>query len=134
MIGLKHGELVLYEHQIEWEQNATKTINDLKEILSDVVVDIQHIGSTSILQIIAKPVIDIAVAVRNFDDVLTLSSILETKGFIFRGWEGKGNERQPVYQCGEYITGEKDMRLMTHYIHIIKAESQQWRKDDVSVT
>ena len=123
-IGLKRGEVALYDHEIEWELNATKTIDKLKEIFGDVAVDIQHIGSTSIVHIKAKPIIDITVAVRDFDDVLALSPILENEGFFFRGWEGK--ERQPVFQCGEYVSGEKDMRLLTHYIHIIKADSQQW--------
>lgn len=123
-IGLKRGEVALYDHEIEWELNATKTIDKLKEIFGDVAVDIQHIGSTSIVHIKAKPIIDIAVAVRDFDDVLALSPILENEGFFFRGREGK--ERQPVFQCGEYVSGEKDMRLLTHYIHIIKADSQQW--------
>lgn len=63
MIGLKKGEIVLCEHQIHWELNAKSTINKLKEILGDIAIDIQHIGSTSIKNIKAKPVIDIIVGV-----------------------------------------------------------------------
>lgn len=124
MLGLNRGTIALFDHQQEWEDNATQTIEKLKNIFKNVAIDIQHVGSTSIVGIKAKPIIDIAVAVRDFDDVMALSPELESKGFIFRGWEGK--ERQPVFQCGEYISGEKDMRLLTHYIHIVKSDSQQW--------
>lgn len=54
----------------EWEIEAQNTIARLKEILGDVIKDIQHVGSTSILTIKAKPIIDIAVAVDQFDDIL----------------------------------------------------------------
>lgn len=63
MIGLKRGTVQLCEHKKEWEIEAQNTIARLKEILGDVIKDIQHVGSTSILTIKAKPIIDIAVAV-----------------------------------------------------------------------
>ena len=49
MIGLKRGTVKLCEHEREWELEAENTINRLKQILGDVIKDIQHVGSTSIL-------------------------------------------------------------------------------------
>lgn len=57
MIGLKRGTVQLCEHEKEWEIEAQNTIARLKEILGDVIKDIQHVGSTSILTIKAKPII-----------------------------------------------------------------------------
>ncbi len=71
MIGLKRGTVQLCEHEKEWEIEAQNTIARLKEILGDVIKDIQHVGSTSILTIKAKPIIDIALAVDDFDDILS---------------------------------------------------------------
>ena len=68
MIGLKRGTVQLCEHEKEWEIEAQNTIARLKEILGDLIKDIQHVGSTAILTIQAKPIIDIAVAVDEFDD------------------------------------------------------------------
>jgi len=124
-LGLKSGATGLSEHDPQWKVNAADTIKRLWDILGSTAKDIQHIGSTSICHIKAKPVIDIVVSVDNFDDVLELSPILENRGFIFRGWEGTEN-KQPVFQCGEYISEEKEMRILTHYIHIVKTESQAW--------
>ena len=116
ILGLKSGDVELVDHDPEWEVNAADTIKQLWDIFGLMAKDIQHVGSTAILHIKAKPVIDIAVAVWSFEEALALSPILEEKGFIFRGWEGK-DERQPVFQCGEYIPEEKDMRLLTQYIY-----------------
>ena len=81
MIGLKRGTVQLCEHEKEWEIEAQNTIARLKEILGDVIKDIQHVGSTSILTIKAKPIIDIAVAVDQFDDILACEKELKDAGF-----------------------------------------------------
>ncbi len=125
MLGLKRGEVVLYDHQSEWEEEAAATIKKLKEIFGDTAIDIQHVGSTAIRHIKAKPVIDIAVGVREFNDVLALSPALEEQGFICVGWENNG-EIHPMYQCGEFVFGEKLPRVLTHFIHIVIADSEQW--------
>ncbi len=65
-IGLKRGEVAIENHQIEWEFSAKNTIDILKNTLNNDIVDAQHIGSTSIKNICAKPIIDIVVSVKNF--------------------------------------------------------------------
>ena len=56
MIGLKRGCVKLYEHETEWEIEAQNTISRLKEILGGVIKDIQHVGSTAVFSIKAKPI------------------------------------------------------------------------------
>jgi|GEM_PF-1975311 len=69
MIGSKRGTVLLCDHCEEWEMEANRTISTLKTILGDFAIDIQHIGSTSIKNIKAKPIIDIAIGVNSFDDL-----------------------------------------------------------------
>lgn len=69
MIGLKRGRVELVPYQEEWRKSAENIIYRLKKLLGDTAVDIQHIGSTAIPLIHAKPIIDIAVAVRDLDDI-----------------------------------------------------------------
>lgn len=125
MIGLKRGTVELADHDPEWDILAAQTIERLWRVFGSVAKDIQHVGSTAIKEIKAKPVIDIAVAVINFDDVLALSPVLTEQGFICVGWENDGKV-QPMYQCGEFVTGKKLPRILTHCIHIVMAKSQQW--------
>ncbi len=121
MLGLKRGEVLLLEHHNEWEIEAQKTIKALKVILGDIIVDIQHIGSTSIPQILAKPIIDIAVSVNAFCDVLILEKALANKGFYYR----KTDETdQLLFACGSYYDGTGDKQ--THFIHFVLKDSMQW--------
>ncbi len=125
IIGLKRGVVELTDHDPEWEIIAADTIKKLWVIFGASAKDIQHVGSTSIKNIKAKPVIDIVVSVLDFDDVLVLSPMLEEQGFICVGWEENG-KIHPMYQCGEFVSGEKLPRVLTHFIHIVIADSQQW--------
>ena len=121
MIGLKRGTVELREHETEWEENAVFTIKKLKKIMGTAASDIQHVGSTSIVHIKAKPIIDIAVAVNSFEDVTPLIPVLEANGFLRRRWE---TADQLLFACGDY---SRPGGIQTHFIHVVKAGSREWR-------
>lgn len=124
MIGLKKGTVALYCHEKEWEIEAEKTIVLLKSILGDIITDIQHIGSTSVPTIKAKPIIDIAVAVDDFNSVLSLEKELKDKGFYYRKNAQSSLNNQLLFACGNYYDGTGDMQ--THFIHFVLTDSMDW--------
>ena len=123
MLGLKRDTVQLCEHEQAWEIEAQNTILRLKEILGAVIKDIQHVGSTSIPSIKAKPIIDIAIAVDDFEDVLLLEEELKKQGFYYRPQVDLGE--QLLFASGSYYDGTGD--LQTHFIHIVKTGSMDWR-------
>lgn len=78
-LGLKRGTVQLEPHDKQWDEIAIQTIKTLKTILGDDAIDIQHIGSTAIPVIKAKPIIDIVVGVTNFERVMLLMSSYRRK-------------------------------------------------------
>ena len=122
MIGLKRGTVKLCEHEKEWEIEAQNTISRLKKILGNVIKDIQHVGSTSILSIKAKPIIDIAVAVDDFNDILALEKELKDEGFYYRPQSDLGG--QLLFASGSLYEGTGD--LQTHFIHVVRTNSMDW--------
>ena len=122
MIGLKRGTVKLYEHEKEWETEAQNTIFRLKQLLGNVIKDVQHVGSTSILSIKAKPIIDIAVAVDQFDDILAFKRELQDNGFYYRPKSDLGD--QLLFACGNFYEGTGD--LQTHFIHVVRTNSIEW--------
>ena len=123
MLGLKLGTVQLCEHEQAWEIEAQNAILQLKEILGAVIKDIQHVGSTSIPSIKAKPIIDIAIAVDDFEDVLLLEEDLKKQGFYYRPKVDLGE--QLLFASGSYYDSTGD--LQTHFIHIVKTGSMDWR-------
>ena len=83
-LGLKRGTVALVPHEAAWEEEAARIIEKLKGILGDAAVDIQHVGSTAIPAICAKPIVDIAVAVRSFAEINAMQAELEARGFYRR--------------------------------------------------
>ncbi len=118
-IGLKTGIVTLLPHQAEWEENAKRTIELMKTILGDAYIDIQHVGSTAIKHICAKPIIDIAVAVNRLDDIRAYNDALAQNGIYYRKEEATG---QLLYLMGDLENGVK-----THHIHVVKYDSVNWR-------
>lgn len=120
-LGLKRNIVQLVDYDLEWKKLAAQTICQLWRILGSAAKDIQHIGSTAIRHIKAKPMIDIAVAIADFKEVEKLFSELESNGFSNRGWF---LEEHMIFTVGEDIG--PDDRVTTHNIHIVKAGSSDW--------
>ncbi len=121
-LGLKRGTVRLCAHDPAWETLAAETIKTLYALLGDAAADIQHVGSTSVKSIMAKPIIDIAVATNDFDFVLSKKDELEKAGFYYR--HHADLREQLLFACGNYYTGTGD--LQTHFIHVVKTGSKDW--------
>lgn len=119
LIGLKRGTVALCAHEKRWGEIATETIRVLKSIFGDAGTDMQHVGSTSIVHIMAKPIIDIAVTVDSFQAVLPLIPELERNGFIHV--PKNDDESQMFFSCGDFTADTR-----THHIHIVKSGSPEW--------
>ena len=118
-IGLKRGIVRLADHQAVWADYAAETIRLLREILGDAADDIQHVGSTSIPGIKAKPIIDIAVATMDYERVLSWCEELSAQGVHLRFDERPG---QLLFVMGDFV---EDTR--THHIHVVQTGSKEWR-------
>ncbi len=121
MLGLRRGTVALYPHEAEWEAEAARTVARLKEILGDAASDVQHVGSTAIRSIMAKPIVDIAVAADDFSRVLALTEPLERAGFYYRPGSLEG---QLLFARGSFYDSTGD--LQTHFIHVVKAGGADW--------
>lgn len=117
-IGLKRGTVILEKHSIEWEQSAEKIIRKLKAILKEDIIDAQHIGSTSLKTINAKPIVDIVVGVTSFDRIMKHNNELSKNGIFYHRQDHPG---QHLYLCGDL---ENDIH--THYIHVVIWEETAW--------
>lgn len=118
MKGLIRGTVSVEPHNVAWKEEAENCISLLAEILKKDMVDAQHVGSTAICGICAKPIIDIAVGVKNLRDVMKYNEELAENGIIYRH---KEHGEQLLYICGDM---QNDIR--THHIHIVIWNSEEW--------
>lgn len=116
MTGLRRGTVAICEHQPEWERVASECVAELRDIFGDMAVDIQHIGSTAIPSIRAKPIIDIAVGVESFHLDIPLSKLESS---------GKYTKSHNRFSSDLLYVVEKD-GVRTHQIHILLYDCEQW--------
>lgn len=115
-LGLLRGTVAVKPHSPEWDAAGRQTAAQLKALLGDAAADIQHIGSTAVRSICAKPILDLAAGVTAFDALLSKNELLAAHGFRFRGSDLPG---QYLYVCGE---GD----FITHHIHAVIYRSEEW--------
>ena len=121
-LGVASGIVELSDYNPKWGEDAIDTIGKLWNIFESTAKDIQHIGSTAIKNIKAKPIIDIAVAVDDFSEFESLIPSLEHNGFSYRGWFIF--ERITVMNV--YEETKSRGKVCTHHIHIVKTGSKEW--------
>lgn len=84
MIGLKRGTVKLSESQFnEWQDEYEKEKKILLNKIGNHISEIHHIGSTSIPNLMAKPIIDIIAVIDKLDDYKQLIEPLEELGYHF---------------------------------------------------
>lgn len=118
-LRLKRGTVQLEPHDKYLDKTATQTIETLKSILGDDAIDIQHIGSTAIPAIKAKPIIDIVVEVTDFDRIMLHNEQLRRKGIFY---QDSDVECQLLY-----VMGDMEADIRTHHIHIVKWNGTEWK-------
>lgn len=67
-----------------WPAIFAELGSSLREALGDTALRIDHIGSTSVPGLAAKPVIDVQISVRSFEPLDAFRLPLEGLGFVFR--------------------------------------------------
>lgn len=119
-LGVKHKLVTLAEPNARWQEAYATEEATIRGALGDLALDIQHFGSTSIPTIKAKPVIDIAVGVKHFEDGFSCIKPMEEIGYDYAG-----NDIVPDdHIFGRGIKGE----TRTHLVHIVEHGGAHWTR------
>jgi len=102
-------EVVTYDPK--WKEDYLKEIEKIMLVLNDEIIDIYHIGSTSIKGIYAKPIIDILIGVSDINNIDKYNGEMEKLGYICKGEYGIEGRR--FFMKGLYNR--------THHIHVFKS-------------
>jgi GrpB-like predicted nucleotidyltransferase (UPF0157 family) len=118
MLGLTNGVVQLCPYTTEWQRLFDEERTRLQSCVGRFVLDIQHIGSTAIPGIVAKPILDISVAVANFEEAQVCIEPIERLGYIYRGEYG-------IPRRHYFVRGEP----RTHHLHMVEIASAGWKEN-----
>jgi GrpB-like predicted nucleotidyltransferase (UPF0157 family) len=118
MLGLSSGQLRLSPYETDWPLLFLAERERLCAALGESVQDIQiqHIGSTSIPGMPAKPILDIGVSVTNFEEAVCCIPLLEQLGYSYKGENG-------IPRRHYFVKGDP----RTHHLHMLELASEEWK-------
>jgi GrpB-like predicted nucleotidyltransferase (UPF0157 family) len=76
--------ITLVEYDPAWPQNFSREAKRIKAALGERAIMVEHVGSTSVPGLVAKPIIDILLAVANSADEPSYVPALEEAGYVLR--------------------------------------------------
>jgi len=104
------------EYDPRWPRLYEEEKGRIRDALGNAALDIQHIGSTAVPGMGAKPIIDIMVSVPELAAAERCVQALESLGYEFRGEAGIP---------GRLFFGKGTPR--THHLHMVEQESDFWK-------
>jgi GrpB-like predicted nucleotidyltransferase (UPF0157 family) len=116
MLGLEKGSVELLPHNEKWHELFAEEKARLENSIGAFIVGIEHIGSTSVCGIAAKPILDIALAINKKASGEKCVAPLENIGYQYRGENGI---------AGRFYFVKGAPR--THHLHMLLADSAPLR-------
>ncbi|WP_375498403.1 GrpB family protein [uncultured Nostoc sp.] len=89
---------------------------------NNLVVEIEHIGSTAVPGMAAKPVVDIMVGVRSLVNAKSTIPALESLGYVY--WRENPDPGRMFFVKGMPPYGKQ----RTHHVHIVEVNSEFWER------
>lgn len=117
-LGLRLDLVALRGHDDRWPKVVEHHAEVLRRVVPDLVVRVEHVGSTAVPGLAAKPVVDMAVLLAPDADEETLVVSLEDGGYVFRGDKGDGG--------GLLFVAEDRPRHRVAHIHVLRHADPQW--------
>jgi GrpB-like predicted nucleotidyltransferase (UPF0157 family) len=118
MLGLRYGTVALVDYTAEWSSAFVEERVRLAAALSHEPCEIEHIGSTAVPGLVAKPILDIGMATTSAVRVETITPALERLGYVYRGDAGSAG--------GHVFVAEITQLVRTHHVHVVWRNDPQW--------
>ncbi|MEB4858359.1 GrpB family protein [Priestia megaterium] len=116
MLGLERGLVKLEPYNDKWSKLFDEERELLSSRLKELIIAIEHVGSTSIEGLFAKPIIDIAIGVSSLDIIKELKEKVKTLGYV----------EVPVSIDGKHVFAKYKEKKITHFLHVMIYNQNLW--------
>lgn len=126
-------ERVLQEHVsiVSYNPNWPRMFEEEKQHLlsclpAELLGRIEHFGSTAILGLAAKPIVDMLVEVKSLEETKRrIVPVLEAQGYDYFWRPTSGDDVPPFYA---WFIKRDASRIRTHHIHMVEKHFEQWER------
>ena len=114
----KHVVVLPYDER--WRQDFLKIEAELTEALGQLIIGIEHVGSTSVRGLSAKPIIDIDVVIKDYSGLGDVVSALGRIGYQHEGNLGIAGREAFKYDGKEH--------LQKHHLYVCPEDSPELKR------
>ena len=117
MLGLKHITVKLAPYSYKWSYLFQEEVLNLRRVLNNPTLQVEHVGSTALNTIAAKPILDIFIPCEDLAQALNYEEALATLGYtlVTDGAHYK-----------LYIKGSEEAR--THHLTFTSPDGDYWQE------
>jgi GrpB-like predicted nucleotidyltransferase (UPF0157 family) len=114
-IGLKSGRVALSPHRSDWVRCYRREETRLRRRIGKARYTLEHIGSTAVPGLDAKPIIDMAMMIPSFKQLPLWIRRLEKAGYVYKGEYGLPGRH--FFTRGNPTT---------QHLHVVTPGYEQW--------
>jgi GrpB-like predicted nucleotidyltransferase (UPF0157 family) len=111
-------------HDARWRERFVEERDRLLDRFPALVRRVEHVGSTAVPGLSAKPIVDMLVEVRSLEDTTAqIVPVLEADGYDYLWRPTAGDDTPPFYAW--FIKRNREGER-THHIHMVERDYPQW--------
>lgn len=115
---MRTRNVVVVDYDPQWEENFRKIRRELQTALGDIAIAVEHVGSTAVPGLAAKPILDIDVVIDQASDLPEAVERLRRVGYIH-----EGNLGIPDRDAFGYVGKE---HLQAHHLYVCPKDSREF--------
>ena len=117
---MKTKHIVVRPYAREWEQGFLDIRNEIQDALGELALRIEHVGSTAVPGLSAKPIIDIDVVIKDDSVFGAVVSKLRAIGYMHEGDLGIAGREAFAYEGKEH--------LQKHHLYVCPSDSAELKR------
>ena len=117
---MRTRKVVVLTYDVAWKTAFEKIINEIEAEIGDLIIGIEHVGSTSVEGMSAKPCIDIDVIIKDYSVFGEVVRKLGAIGYIHEGDLGIKDREAFKYADKPH--------LMLHHLYVCPQDSEELRR------
>ncbi|MCI7678102.1 MAG: GrpB family protein [Streptococcus orisratti] len=116
---MRTKEVIVLPYQESWKDDFEKIAQELRTVLGELAIRIEHVGSTAVEGLAAKPIIDIDLVILSKD----FPSVVESLATI--GYQHEGNLGIEGREAFTYSGKE---HLQSHHLYVCPENSPELKR------
>ena len=117
---MKTNKVIVLPYDAAWKSAFEAIRDEIEAALGDLIIGIEHVGSTSVEGMSAKPCIDMDVIIKDYSVFDEIVRKLGAIGYIHEGDLGIKDREAFKYTDKPH--------LMTHHLYVCPRESEELRR------